>query len=334
MKTILKLVFYNKKIRTLTLFTLISTLYSILIILKLDNPFTSDIKDIFFQLITISGIFTALMFAIITLKLSETTLKRQEKISQYRADCRKIAAFQSFTHSLRYLDVFQNVHFLEKKYIRIKSYLDYRKSYEDDEETTKDIKEGRTTGSDYYAFELYGAIRDFSHRGGAFNTIFLPHKEYMFSLEKIEYLHECCNYIWYWLDKNHTNIRQRTNNSYYLHSSYWKDQMKKLTPVFANDVVLEEDKISQFLMSVASDYEQYIQKMILDMNEIIYNLSPKIILPLVKDLIIISIFWHTYSSCNGTLQYKSFFKRVNMLRLQHNNISIHSQLYIGRIYNI
>ncbi|WP_157541318.1 hypothetical protein [Hymenobacter aerophilus] len=257
---------------------------------NINKPFVEDIDELHKQLITISGIFTALMLTILMPFFIERANERQLIINEYNKDCKRVAAFRAFVYHIRDFDMFESSSSLQFTYLKGRSFQEYKESSEFFSELYSLSNEGKVKGENIGRMELYGAIRDFAYDFPSGISFFSKYSEYTYSYEKLQYIHYCCNMIWYSLDR-HNYLRQALNRSYSFHSTYWIGVMEKLIPFFS----IEKTKLplkdpANFVMSQAGEYEQIISNMLNKMHKILFELSPQNYSSISLDTIFILLF--------------------------------------------
>ncbi|MCC3151588.1 hypothetical protein Q3A66_02055 [Hymenobacter sp. BT770] len=258
---------------------------------NINHPFVERADELQKQLITTSGIFTALMFAILMPKFSERGIERKQLIQEYRNDCKQLAAFRSFMHFTLHFGMFSEpiVSMLRNKFLKGRSFNDYRSSLEIEEELNDLINSEKVKPQDSGKMHLYAAIRDFAYEASAGGISFYrKHSEYTFSLEKLQYLQECCGAIWYSFDK-YKYLSEPFNYNYNEQHDYWNKRMEELIPSFSLEEKAPKDK-AKFVMNQAGIYEQFIGAMINKMDKILYTLSPNTFSSISFDTIFILAF--------------------------------------------
>ena len=275
MKAVLQIILHHRTVRILLIFALILASAIAFIANNTKNPFVDEIDELSKQLITISGIFTALMLTILMPFFLERAAERRTLVNEYKNECKKLAAFRSFTYYIKFFDMFKSSSALQAKYLKGRSLIDYRNSSEIDAELWELVNSEQVRGEDIERMDFYGAIRDFSYNPPYETGMFTKYSDYIFSYEKLEYMHECCRSIWYSLDK-HKYLRDAFDNSYAFHSTYWIQRMEEVVPAFSTERTKTPlKKPSQFLMNQAGEYEQVIQTMLNKLYKILYELSPQ-----------------------------------------------------------
>lgn len=291
MNVLASLFLISRRARTLGVLFLILSSIAILMAININNPFVEQIEELQKQLITTSGIFTALILAILVPKFSEKRAERLLLISQYKKDCKKVAAFRAFIHKFKYFDLFKDPRGLRRTYLYNRSFRDYKNSYQFQLELEQRLHREEIIPEDIGKMEFYGAIRDFSYEAASGGiSFFSKYGEYTYSLEKLEMLHDCCQSMWSSLDRLEY-IREGVNRSFSQQSTYSTDRMNELVPFFsATKSKIPITNLTDFIRKETSEYEQILSTMTGNLLRILYDLSPKNFSFLAHDTSFILIF--------------------------------------------
>ena len=291
MKTFYSIILFSRQIRTLTVLLFILGSVAIIIATNLKNPFAEHIEELQKQLITTSGIFTALILAVLIPKFSEKRAERLLLINQSKKDCKRVAAFRAFVHTIRHFNLFNDPRGLRRTYLSGRSFRDYKDSYNFSLELEQRLQRGEIMPQDIGKMEFYGAIRDFSYEAASGGiSFFSKYGEYIYSLEKLETLHYCCHSMWSSLDRL-DYIREDLNRSFFQYSTYSTGRMNELVPFFsANKSKGPIENLTEFMRNETSEYEQILSTMLGNLNRILYDLSPKNFSFLAYDTTFILIF--------------------------------------------
>lgn len=283
---------FNKAVRTLAAFVVIGSVFIALMVANIKKPFGPQVDEASKQLITVSGILTALSFAVLMPKAAERSADRQQKLALYRKKSKKLAAFRSFARFLAHVSLFQGkVGALSFEYIKSRSFGDYREDYAVWNEIEQRINDGNIDVKDFHRFELYAILKDFSFDHNFFKH-FRKNGSYDFALKRLVYVTECCGWAWYKLDHNRYLLGE-LNDSFVSFAKYFREEAIELTKYFSiGKVKLRPDgsNVGEFLKEELSEYDEFLRQAIKDLEEILYELSPVVFRPLLIDLLFIFCF--------------------------------------------